>query len=176
MNINKITASILLSGLIIVTISNIVDMFYNPKKYEIEHQTIVAPSVGNDFYQKIEQIALDINTLMQNASFEKGKLAAKKCVACHSFEKDGINKVGPNLWNIVGNKKGHLGSSFNYSRAILDKGGKWGYEELFAFLKHPKTYIKGTRMAFAGISNPQEIADLISYLRQLSDNPVDLPK
>ncbi len=59
---------------------------------------------------------------------------------------------------------------------MLEKGGKWGYEELFAFLKSPKAYIKGTRMAFAGISNPQEIADLVSYLRQLSDNQVALPK
>lgn len=113
---------------------------------------------------------------MQNASFEKGKSAAKKCIACHSFEKGGMNKVGPNLWNIVGNKKAHLGNSFNYSKAVLERGGKWGYEELFAFLKNPKAYIKGTRMAFAGISNPQEIADLVSYLHQLSDSPVALPK
>nr|CAH7762756.1 unnamed protein product [Callosobruchus chinensis] len=113
---------------------------------------------------------------MQNASFEKGKSAAKKCIACHSFEKGGMNKVGPNLWNVVGNKKAHLGSSFNYSKALLEKGGKWEYEELFAFLKNPKAYIKGTRMAFAGISNPQEIADLVSYLRSMSDSPVALPK
>lgn len=126
--------------------------------------------------KKIEQVALDIGALMQNASFEKGKSAAKKCIACHSFEKSGANKVGPNLWNVVGNKKAHLGNSFNYSKAVLEKGGKWGYEELFAFLKNPKAYIKGTRMAFAGISNPQEIADLVSYLRQLSDSPFDLPK
>ncbi len=175
MELNKIAASILLSGLIIVTVSNVVDMLYSPEKYKIEHQTIVAAGGGGP-QQKIEQVALDIGALMQNASFEKGKSAAKKCIACHSFEKSGANKVGPNLWNIVGNKKAHLGNSFNYSKAVLEKGGKWGYEELFAFLKNPKAYIKGTRLAFAGISNPQEIADLVSYLRQLSDSPVDLPK
>lgn len=175
MELNKIAASILLSGLIIVTVSNVVDMLYSPGKYKIEHQTIVAAGSGEP-QQKIGQVALDIGALMQNASFEKGKSAAKKCIACHSFEKSGANKIGPNLWNIVGNKKAHLGNSFNYSKAVLEKGGKWGYEELFAFLKSPKAYIKGTRMAFAGISNPQEIADLVSYLRQLSDSPVDLPK
>ncbi|MGL9778708.1 MAG: c-type cytochrome [Wolbachia sp.] len=175
MELNKIAASILLSGLIIMIVSNVVDMLYSPEEYKIEHQTIVAAG-SNESQQKIEQVALDIGALMQNASFEKGKSAAKKCIACHSFEKGGMNKVGPNLWNVVGNKKAHLGNSFNYSKAVLERGGKWGYEELFAFLKNPKAYIKGTRMAFAGVSNPQEIADLVSYLRQLSDNPVALPK
>ncbi|WCR58101.1 c-type cytochrome [Wolbachia endosymbiont of Ctenocephalides felis wCfeJ] len=175
MELNKIAASILLSGLIIMIVSNVVDMLYSPEDYKIEHQTVVATS-ANEPQQKIEQVALDIGALMQSASFEKGKSAAKKCIACHSFEKGGANKVGPNLWNIVGSKKAHLGNSYNYSKAVLKKGGKWGYEELFAFLKNPKAYIKGTRMAFAGISTPQEIADLVSYLRQLSDNPVDLPK
>ncbi len=175
MELNKIAASILLSGLIIMMVSNVVDMLYSPEEYKIEHQTIVATG-NNESQQKIEQVALDLGVLMQNASFEKGKSAAKKCIACHSFEKGEMNKVGPNLWNVVGNKKAHLGDSFNYSKAVLERGGKWGYEELFAFLKNPKAYIKGTRMAFAGISNPQEIADLVSYLRQLSDNPVALPK
>lgn len=174
MELNKIAASILLSGLIVMIVSNVVDMLYNPEDYKIEHQTIVAAS--NEPQQKIEQVALDIGALMQNASFEKGKSAAKKCIACHSFEKGGMNKVGPNLWNVVGNKKAHLGSSFNYSKALLGKGGKWGYEELFVFFKNPKAYIKGTRMAFAGISNPQEIADIVSYLRSMSDSPVALPK
>lgn len=172
MELNKIAASILLSGLIIMIVSNVVDMLYSPEEYKIKHQTIVAAEPQ----QKIEQVALDIGALMQNASFEKGKSAAKKCIACHSFEKGGMNKVGPNLWNVIGNKKAHLGNSFNYSKAVLEKGGKWGYEELFAFLKNPKAYIKGTRMAFAGISNPQEIADLVSYLRSMSDSPVALPK
>ncbi|NUY39741.1 c-type cytochrome [Wolbachia endosymbiont of Litomosoides brasiliensis] len=175
MELNKIAASILLSGLIIMVVSNVVDMFYSPEEYNIEHQTIVADG-SNEPQQKIEQVILDIGALMQNASFEKGKSIAKKCIACHSFDKGGASKVGPNLWNIVGNKKAHLGDSFNYSRAVLEKGGKWGYEELFAFLKSPKAYVKGTRMAFAGIANPQEIADLVSYLRQLSDNPIALPK
>ncbi|UPA55543.1 cytochrome c family protein [Wolbachia pipientis] len=175
MEFNKIAASILLSGLIIMIVSNVVDMLYSPEEYKIEHQTIVTAG-NNESQQKIEQVALDIGALMQNASFEKGKSAAKKCIACHSFEKGGMNKVGPNLWNVVGNKKAHLGNSFNYSKAVLERGGKWGYEELFAFLKNPKAYIKGTRMAFAGISNPQEIADLVSYLRSMSDSPVALPK
>nr|WP_246210196.1 c-type cytochrome [Wolbachia endosymbiont of Atemnus politus] len=107
MVLNKIAESILLSGLIIMIVSNVVDMLYSPEDYKIEHQTIVA--AGGEPQQKIEQVALDIGALMQNASFEKGKSAAKKCIACHSFEKGGANKLGPNLWNIVGNRKAHLG-------------------------------------------------------------------
>ncbi|WCR53831.1 MAG: Cytochrome c2 [Wolbachia endosymbiont of Ctenocephalides orientis wCori] len=172
MELNKIAASILLSALIIMIVSNLVDMLYSPEEYKIESQIIAT----NEPQQKIEQVALDIGALMQNANFDKGKSVAKKCIACHTFEKGGKNKVGPNLWNVVGNKKAHLGDSFNYSKAVLEKGGNWGYDELFAFLKKPKSFIKGTRMAFAGISNPQEVADLIIYLRSMSDSPVALTK
>ncbi len=166
MELNKAAASILLSALIIMVISNVVDMLYNPAGHEIKHHTVVGASAVQ---QKIQEIVLDIEKLVQNANFEKGKLVAKKCIACHSFEKGGPNKVGPNLWNIVGNKKAHLADTFNYSKALREKGGTWGHEELFAFLKNPQVYIRGTRMAFAGIANPQDIADLISYLHTMSD-------
>ena len=175
MEFNKIAASILLSALIITLISNVVDIMYNPEIHNIEHNTVITDETRAP-QQNIQEIALDIEALMKNANFEKGKTIAKKCIACHSFEKGGLNKVGPNLWSIVGNKKAHLGNVFNYSKAILEKGGIWGYDELFAFLKNPKAYIKGTRMAFAGISKPEEVADLITYLRQMSDNPMPLPK
>lgn len=172
MELNKIAASLLLSALIIMIVSNLVDMLYSPEEYKIESQIIAT----TEPQQKIEQVALDIGALMQNANFDKGKSVAKKCIACHTFDKGGANKVGPNLWNVVGSKKAHLGNSFNYSKAMLEKGGNWGYDELFAFLKNPKGFIKGTRMAFAGISNPQEVADLIIYLRSMSDDPAALPK
>ncbi len=175
--INKIAAAILFSALIIVVISNLVDVLYNPvapsdtRSHTIE---INNNSVANN--QQTTDVILDIAALMENASMEKGKVVAKKCIACHSFEQNGPNKVGPNLWNIVGNKKAHLDGSFNYSKPMLEKGGNWGYEELFSFLKNPRSYIKGTRMAFAGISKPQEIADIVSYLHSMSSSPVPLQK
>lgn len=147
--LNKIAAAILFSALIITIISNIIDVLYSPADYIVtENQKIeVASATTNQ-----QDIILDIAALMENASIEKGKVAAKKCIACHSFEQGGQNKVGPNLCNIVGNKKAHLGGSFNYSKPMLEKQGNWGYEELFEFLRSPRSYIKGTRMAFAGIS------------------------
>lgn len=171
--LNKIAAAILFSALIIMVISNIVDVLYNPVDHTVtEDQKIEVASAATGQ----QDIILDIATLMESASIEKGKVAAKKCIACHSFERGGPNKVGPNLWNILGNKKAHLGESFNYSKPMLEKEGNWGYEELFQFFKSPRSYIKGTRMAFAGISKPQEIADILSYLRSMSDNPIPLPK
>ena len=112
--------------------------------------------------------------LLASASAEKGANAAKKCMACHVFDKSGANKVGPGLYGIVDHARGqHPG--FNYSAAMKGKGGEWTFDELNNFIKNPKGYIPGTIMAFAGVSSPTERADILAYLRTLSDNPVPLP-
>lgn len=112
---------------------------------------------------------------LASASVDKGKSTAKQCQACHTFEKGGPNRVGPNLWNVVGNERGE-GRGFNFSSAMKAKGGKWTYEELDKFLADPRGYIPGTAMTFAGVKNDQRRADVIAYLHTLSDNPVPLPK
>jgi cytochrome c len=112
---------------------------------------------------------------LAKASVDKGKATAKQCQACHTFEKGGPNRVGPNLWNVVGETRGE-GRGFNFSKAMKEKGGKWTFEELDKFLANPRGYISGTAMTFAGISNDQLRADVIDYLHTLSDNPVPLPK
>jgi cytochrome c len=117
---------------------------------------------------------LDIGRLLAAASAENGQKIAKKCLACHTFEKGGINKVGPNLHNVVGANKGaHTG--FAYSPAMSEAGGTWDHEALFAFLKSPKKYIKGTKMAFAGLRKPEDLADMVAYLRQQTENPPAIP-
>jgi len=114
--------------------------------------------------------------LLASASADKGKNTARQCQACHTFEKGGPNRVGPNLWNIVDDERGHDRNGFNFSAAMKAKGGKWTFDELNKFLKSPRDYIPGTAMTFAGINNDQQRADVIAFLDTLSDNPVPLPK
>ncbi len=112
--------------------------------------------------------------LLASADVAKGQAAAKKCASCHTFDKGGANKVGPNLYGIVGRPvASHEG--FNYSAAMKAHGGDWTYEALNDFIHNPKKATPGTIMAFAGISSDKERADLLAYLRTLSDNPVALP-
>jgi cytochrome c len=118
--------------------------------------------------------AQPIETLMATASAEKGAAAAKQCASCHTFEKGGPNRVGPNLHNVLGRPKASV-AGFNYSAALKGKGGDWTYEELNHFLANPKGYIPGTAMSFAGISRDSQRADVIAYLRQQTDNPPPLP-
>ena len=116
-----------------------------------------------------------IEQLLANADTGRGQRSAQKCAACHTFEKGGPNRVGPNLWGVVGRPKGSE-AGFNYSSALKGKGGNWTVEDLNQFLTNPKTMVPGTAMTFAGVPRATERADLIAYLNSLADNPKPLPK
>jgi cytochrome c len=119
--------------------------------------------------------ALSLGTLLAKADAAKGQATAKACGACHVFDKGGANKVGPHLWDIVQRPIGSA-ENFAYSEGFKAMNGKvWGYDELNAWLKAPKEYIKGTKMAYAGISKDQDRANLIAYLASLSDSPKPFP-
>ena len=116
-----------------------------------------------------------IEKLLQTASVEKGEAAAKKCGACHTFEKNGPNRVGPNLYGIVGDKKGE-GRGFNFSAAMKAKGGTWTYEDLNQFLLNPKGFVPGTAMGFAGIRRTASVPTSLTICIRLPIARLPLPE
>lgn len=115
-----------------------------------------------------------VGPLLAAASDEKGRKAFRKCITCHSAAEGQKHKIGPNLWNIANTPIGSR-AGYKYSGAMRGKGGKWTYESLNAFLTSPKTFIPGTKMGFAGVKKIGQRADLIRYLRSLSEFPTPLP-
>lgn len=116
-----------------------------------------------------------IEPLLVKANAQEGAFIFKKCTSCHTAEKGGPNKIGPDLYNVVGAPKGKH-SGYTYSAAMEKKGGTWTYEDLNHFLYEPRQFIPGTKMSFVGLKNDQERANVIAYLRQQNDNPPPLPE
>jgi len=173
--LNKILGAILGTCLILLVTSFTANALFAPVQpakpgFEIAVKE-AAPAAGKEAAAAPSE---PIEKLLQTASVDKGAAAAKKCQACHSLEKGGGNKVGPNLWGVVDRDRASV-AGFNYSAAIKAKGGKWTYDELNQFITNPKGYIPGTAMGFAGIQKDSERADVIDYLHTLADNPVPLP-
>jgi cytochrome c len=116
-----------------------------------------------------------IAQLMPKASADAGAAAFKKCASCHTVDKGGANRLGPNLYGVVNRAKGAV-EGFSYSAAVKGKGGEWTFENLANFLHDPKGWLPGNKMGFAGVKDDQELADLLSYLRTLAPTPAPLPQ
>lgn len=173
---NKVVGAILVSLLAAVAISIFVNEATHP------HMTL-----AEDMAYKVDAGAAETTTevateeqlepvapLLAAADPAAGETLSKRCAACHSFDKGGPNKVGPNLYGTVGASKAfHEG--FSYSAALSEKGGSWDYESLNEFLANPKAYVPGTKMSFAGLKSVNDRAAIIAYLRQQTDNPPPLP-
>jgi len=112
---------------------------------------------------------------MAQADASKGENIFKKCAACHNADKGGANALGPNLWGVVGDSVATGRGGFAFTDALKSKGGKWSFDTLNPWLTSPKTYAPGTKMTFAGLSKPQDRADVIAYLNKQSDHPLPLP-
>jgi cytochrome c len=113
--------------------------------------------------------AVPLATLLASADIAKGETIFGKCIACHTINSGGANGQGPNLYGVLGKKHGHL-ASFSYSEALLKAPGMWDWENADKWLASPKKYAPGTKMAFPGISNPEERAALLLYLNSQGSN------
>lgn len=178
--LNKIAASVLIAGLIAMMAGNITDFLYRPEPnpakrgFQVE-VTEATNTVGQTPASEPQITKEDIMKFIKAGNVERGQDIAKKCSLCHTFTQGGANGVGPNLWNIVGGPQHHK-SDYSYSSVLQAASDKWSYENLFHFINSPRKFLPGTKMTFVGLSKPQDLADLIMYLRTLSDNPLALPE
>ena len=173
--INKILMAAILALLIGMVAGKVGDILIHPQILAknvivIEGAEDTGKTAGATNEDKLDPV----EPLLAAADVKNGEQIAKKCLQCHSFEKGAAAKVGPNLYNIVMNKFAHM-EGYAYSDALKSKTGQWTYENLNAFLHKPKEFIPGTKMAFVGIQKIKDRADLIGYLRTLSDTPTALP-
>lgn len=171
---NKVAGAVLFAGLIAMASGFVAELLVHPKKLKENVYVVVVPepvAAGGAAPKPLEPVA----PMLASANVADGEKAAKKCLACHTFDKGAANKIGPNLWNVVGGHRAHI-AAFSYSNTLAgQKDQNWEYEDLNKFLHNPKSVVPGTKMAFAGISNDKERAAVIAYLRSLSDSPKPLP-
>ena len=171
--LNKILGAVLGTCLVLLSINIAAGALFSPPHVEKPGYAIAAKEESAGGGQQQQQALQPVEAILASASAEKGQATAKQCAACHTFEKGGPNRVGPNLYGIVGEKRGE-GRGFNFSAAMKAKGGEWTLEELNKFLANPRGYIPGTNMTFAGLRDSAR-ADVIAYLNSLADSPKPLP-
>lgn len=176
LELNKIAASVLTAGVVAMGTGFIANLLVHPSVPEEPVYKVAMKEGGDGGGGEPSKPAgpEPILPLLADADVEAGKKAMRACGACHSFEKGGANKVGPNLYGVIGaDIASHEG--FNYSNALSDKEGEWTYEKMNAFLYNPSGWAPGTNMSYPGIKDVQERADVVAWLRQNDDDPRPLP-
>ena len=174
--LNKIIAAILMVALLVIGIGKLSDVIFHVEKpetpgYAVDVEQAVTVSTTNS---EAAEEKVDIAALIALGDLATGEKVFKKCAACHSIVKGGKNNIGPALYNVVGRQTGVV-ENYKYSKSLSEYGKKWTFEELNGYLIKPAKWIKGTKMAFAGLRKEKDRASVILYLNQNSDKPLPLP-
>ena len=169
---NKIIVSVLFAVILIIGINKIADSIYyveKPEKsaYQVASVTTVASTTSTETSSE----AGNIMAIFASTSAAEGAKVFKKCAACHSIAEGGKNKIGPALWGVLGRQAGSL-PDYKYSKAMAAYGKKWSFEEMNGFLIKPKDWIKGTKMAYAGLKSEKERAAVILYMNENTNSPL----
>ena len=176
--LNKIIGAILMTALIVIGINKLSDAIFHVEKpkesaYKIEGVELATTSSQATTEIK-EVVQLDIKEILALGDVTHGEKVFKKCSACHMIASDGKNMIGPNLWEVIGRTAGSV-SDYKYSKAMVAYGKAWSFEEMNAYLIKPQAYVKGTKMAFAGLRKEKDRASVILYMNSKSSNPKPLP-
>ena len=176
--INKIIAAVLLTALIVIGIGKFADILFYVEKpkvaaYKIEGLEMAQTTGSTDTTEKLVEV-VDIKALLAMGDLAHGEKVFKKCSACHMIAPDGKNMIGPNLWSVIGRTAGSV-NDYKYSKAMVAYGKQWSFEEMNSYLIKPQAYIKGTKMAFAGLRKEKDRASVILYMNSKGDNPKPLP-
>tara|TARA_Y100000741_G_scaffold242089_1_gene185460 strand:- start:845 stop:1390 length:546 start_codon:yes stop_codon:yes gene_type:complete len=176
--INKIIAAVLLTALIVIGIGKAADLVFHvdkPKQSAYKIDGLEVAEVTKESDVKSETVeAVDIAQLLALGNLAHGEKVFKKCSACHMIASDGKNMIGPNLWGVIGRNAAAI-SDYKYSKAMVAYGKNWTFEEMNSYLIKPQAYIKGTKMAFAGLRKEKDRASVILYMNSKSSSPVPLP-
>jgi len=177
--LNKIIAAVLLTVLIIIGIGKFTDLLFHVEKpkesaYKIEGLEIASTSTVSSGSEVKVVEALDIKALLAMGDLVHGEKVFKKCSACHMIASGGKNMIGPNLWSVIGRTAGSV-SDYKYSKAMIAYGKEWTFEEMNSYLIKPQAYIKGTKMAFAGLRKEKDRASVILFMNSKSSSPKPLP-
>ena len=175
--LNKIIAAVLMTALIVIGINKLADSIFhveNPKisAYKVEGVELASSTEITAKIKKVVQ--LDIKEILALGDEAHGEKVFKKCSACHIVAKGGKNLIGPALYGVVGRASASI-PDYAYSSALKAHGKDWSFEELNGFLLKPRSYIKGTKMAYAGLRKDRDRASVILYLNNQSDSPLPKP-
>ena len=175
--LNKVIAAVLMTALIVIGINKLGDSIFHVEKpkqsaYKVEGVELASSTAIKASPKEVVQ--LNIKEILALGDTTHGEKVFKKCSACHMIARGEKNMIGPNLWSVIGRTAGSV-SDYKYSKAMLAYGKEWTFEEMNSYLIKPQAYVKGTKMAFAGLRKEKDRASVILYMNSKSSSPKPLP-